>query len=92
MSTATAAPERTRASSTGDRLKDASFWAEWAALVGLVVLVVIFQSLNSTFLSAGNIQSMLTAAAILLVLAVGQTFVIATSGIDLSIASAMDRA
>ncbi len=89
MSTATAAPERTRASSTGDRLKDASFWAEWAALVGLVVLVVIFQSLNSTFLSAGNIQSMLTAAAILLVLAVGQTFVIATSGIDLSIASAM---
>ncbi|MCG5217852.1 ABC transporter permease [Streptosporangium sp. KLBMP 9127] len=71
------------------RLRDAGFWAEWAALVGLVVLVVVFQVLNPTFLSTGNIASMLLAAAILIVLAVGQTFVIATAGIDLSIASTM---
>src|SRR5262245_45463417 len=71
------------------KLKDAGFWAEWAALVGLVVLVIVFQALNSTFLSPGNITSMLLAAAILIVLAVGQTFVIATAGIDLSIASVM---
>ena len=74
------------------RLKDLGFWAEWAAPIGLVVLVVIFQSLNSTFLSAGNIKSMLVAAAILVVLAIGQTFVIATAGIDLSIASTMTLA
>ncbi|MEV0385660.1 ABC transporter permease [Nonomuraea sp. NPDC050643] len=71
------------------KLKDAGFWAEWAALVGLVALVIVFQALNPTFLSPGNITSMLLAAAILIVLAVGQTFVIATAGIDLSIASAM---
>ncbi|WP_433236067.1 ABC transporter permease [Streptosporangium sp. CA-135522] len=71
------------------RLKDVGFWAEWAALVGLVVLVIVFQVLNSTFLSPGNIASMLVAAAILIILAVGQTFVIATAGIDLSIASTM---
>jgi ribose transport system permease protein len=71
------------------RLKDVGAWAEWAALVGLVVLLVIFQALNSTFLSLGNVQAMLVAAAILVVLSVGQTFVVATGGIDLSIASTM---
>jgi ribose transport system permease protein len=70
-------------------LRDLSNWADWAALVGLVVLVIVFQSLNSTFLSSGNIQSMLVAAAILIVLGIGQTFVVATSGIDLSVASTM---
>jgi putative xylitol transport system permease protein len=71
------------------RLKDVGAWAEWAALVGLVVLVLVFQGLNSTFLSLGNVQAMLVAAAILVVLSVGQTFVVATGGIDLSIASTM---
>lgn len=66
--------------------------AEWAALVALVVLVIVFQALNPTFLSSGNIRSMLVAAAILIILAVGQTFVVATSGIDLSIASTMTLA
>ncbi|MER7072553.1 ABC transporter permease [Terrabacter sp. NPDC000476] len=73
----------------GAGLRDLSAWADWAALVGLVVLVVVFQSLNPTFLSAGNIQSMLVASAILIVLGIGQTFVVATSGIDLSVASTM---
>jgi ribose/xylose/arabinose/galactoside ABC-type transport system permease subunit len=71
------------------RLRDIGFWADWAALAGLVVLVVVFQAANPTFLSTGNIQSMLEAAAILIILGVGQTFVIATAGIDLSIASTM---
>ncbi|MDQ6848628.1 MAG: ABC transporter permease [Actinomycetota bacterium] len=71
------------------RFKDLGFWAEWAALVGLIVLVIVFQSSNSTFLSTGNIEAMLVASAILIVLAVGQTFVITTGGIDLSVASVM---
>jgi ribose transport system permease protein len=71
------------------KLRDVGFWAEWAALVGLVVLVIVFQLANSTFLSRGNIESMLVAAAILIILSVGQTFVVATAGIDLSIASTM---
>ncbi len=74
------------------RIRDVGFWADWAALIGLVVLVIVFGALNSTFLSVGNIESMLVAAAILIVLAVGQTFVVATAGIDLSIASTMTLA
>ncbi|NHC44172.1 ABC transporter permease [Motilibacter aurantiacus] len=71
------------------RAKDISFWAEWAALIGLVALVVVFQASDTTFLSEGNIRAMLTAAAILIVLSVGQTFTVATGGIDLSLASTM---
>lgn len=89
MSTAVAAESPGLGTRVGRRLADPGFWAEWAALVGLVALVIVFQALNPTFLSTGNIQAMLAAAAILIVLAVGQTFVIATAGIDLSIASTM---
>lgn len=74
------------------RVRDVGFWADWAAVIGLVVLVIVFGALNSTFLSVGNIESMLVAAAILIILAVGQTFVVATAGIDLSIASTMTLA
>lgn len=79
-------------SPTLSRFTDLGFWAEWAAPIGLVILVIVFQLLNSTFLSAGNIKSMLVAGSILVVLAIGQTFVIATAGIDLSIASTMTLA
>jgi ribose/xylose/arabinose/galactoside ABC-type transport system permease subunit len=64
-------------------------WPELAAPIGLVVLIVIFGLLDSTFVSGGNIEAMLQASAILVVLAVGQTFVVATAGIDLSMASVM---
>jgi putative xylitol transport system permease protein len=70
-------------------LVDPANLAIWAAPIALVVLAIVFQLLNPTFLSLGNLQSMLTSAAILIVLAIGQTFVVATAGIDLSIASAM---
>jgi ribose/xylose/arabinose/galactoside ABC-type transport system permease subunit len=86
---AQAATSPARGSVWSGKLKDVGVWAEWAALVGLVVLVVVFQALNSTFLSLGNVQAMLVSAAILVVLSVGQTFVVATGGIDLSIASTM---
>ncbi|MFJ4223384.1 ABC transporter permease [Microbacterium sp. NPDC089695] len=66
-----------------------SFWAENAAPVGLVVLVVVFAILSPTFLTLGNIQAMLIAAAILIILAVAQSFVITTGGIDLSISATM---
>ena len=49
----------------------------------------MFGALDSTFLTTGNIDAILQASAILVVLAVGQTFVVATAGIDLSVASAM---
>ena len=44
------------------------------------------RALNPTFLTRGNVEAMLVAAAILIVLTIGQTFVITTGGIDLSVA------
>lgn len=54
----------------GRRLFDVSLWADWAALIGLVALLVLFTALDPSFLSTGNITGMLAAAAALLVLTV----------------------
>lgn len=70
-------------------LSDVGFWADRAAGVGLVLLGVVFTIASPDFLTLGNLRSVLVATAILIVLAVGQTFVIATGGIDLSVASTM---
>ena len=68
-------------------LLDVSFWADWASVVGLAGLVIIFGISQPVFLSVANLQALLLAAAILIVIATGQTFVVATSGIDLSLAA-----
>lgn len=70
-------------------LLDPSFWADWASVVGLVGLVIVFGIAQPVFLSIANLQALLLAAAILTVLSIGQTFVVATSGIDLSLAAAV---
>ena len=72
-----------------ERVRDPGFWADWTAVVALVVLVVVFGIASPTFLSFGNVQAVLVAAAILVMLTVGQTYVIITAGIDLSVASAL---
>jgi ribose transport system permease protein len=64
-------------------------WPELAAPIALLVLVIVFSALDSTFLTRGNIDAILEASAILVILAVGQSLVVATSGIDLSVASTM---
>lgn len=68
-------------------LASPAFWADWASAVGLVGLVIVFSLLQPVFLSAANIQALLVASAILIVLSIGQTFVIMTAGIDLSLAA-----
>lgn len=75
----------------GQRLRsatrDPSFWSGNAAVLGLVVVVIVFSILSPAFLTGGNISDVLVAASILVVLAVGQSFPIAAGGIDLSIGS-----
>ncbi len=56
------------------------FWA-W---LFLLILVVFFSLTAQGFLSLFNFQSVVANAAILLIMALGQTFVIITGGIDLS--------
>ncbi|ONI60518.1 ABC transporter permease [Leifsonia sp. ALI-44-B] len=88
MSTTTEArPGRMQA--VAAQTRQLSFWAENAAPIGLVALVIVFSILSPTFLTLGNIRAMLVAAAILVILAIGQAFVITTGGIDLSISATM---
>jgi ribose/xylose/arabinose/galactoside ABC-type transport system permease subunit len=54
------------------------------SLIFLAALIVVFSITGSGFLTLFNIQTMLADAAILAILALGQTFVILGAGIDLS--------
>ncbi len=57
--------------------------------IALVVLIVAFGAINSRFLTPGNLRGIADQTAILLVLAVGVTFVILLGGIDLSVEGVM---
>jgi ribose/xylose/arabinose/galactoside ABC-type transport system permease subunit len=70
------------------RLSEVS-WPELASTIALVVMGIFFAVVNPGYLSEGNVSAILQASAILIVLTIGQTFVIATGGIDLSVASTM---
>jgi ribose transport system permease protein len=59
-------------------------------LLILIALIVVFSALDfSSFLTVPNIRNVATDASVLLVMAVGQTYVIITAGIDLSIGSVL---
>jgi len=58
-------------------------------VLALVLMCLLFTLLNSRFLTTGNLRSIGDASAILLVLAVGATFVILLGGIDLSVEGVM---
>jgi D-xylose transport system permease protein len=54
-------------------------------LLGLVVIVIIFQAQSSKFLSAGNIVNLLVQATFFILLGLGETFALILSEIDLSV-------
>lgn len=65
-----------------------AFWAQYAALLGvLVLLVAVFGSLSNNFFSAATIRLIANQIPALTVVAVGMTFVLVVGGIDLSVGS-----
>jgi ribose transport system permease protein len=74
-----------------------SRWGGWSRLLGggwifllLLALIAVFTVLRpAQFASGFNLSTLAVDAAILLVLAVGQTYVIVTAGIDLSVGSTL---
>jgi len=52
---------------------------------GLLVISALFQSLNSNFLSAGNLVNLLVQGAVYMLLAMGEVFALLLAEIDLSI-------
>lgn len=73
-------------------LGNADFWADWTAPIALVVLSAIFTARSPVFLSVQNIRGMLADSSLIIVMALGMTFVIAIGGIDLSIATTVTLA
>lgn len=61
--------------------------AKLAPLLALILLVIVGAIASPLFLSVGNIRSLLLSSAILMIFAIGQSFVISTAGIDLSVSS-----
>ena len=79
--------EQTEHASTWQRLATGS--TTWIILI-LVGTIVVFSVMEpSSFATVNNARNLVTNAAILLVIAVGMTFVIITAGIDLSVGSVL---
>jgi ribose transport system permease protein len=91
---ATTKPEETR---PDEEAQNHSPWwqrfvtgsSTWIGLI-LVGLILVFSTLEyESFVSSSNARNVATDAAVLLVLAVGMTFVIVTAGIDLSVGAVL---
>jgi len=79
--------EQTEHASTWQRLATGS--TTWILLI-LIGMIVVFSVMEpSSFATVNNARNIATNAAILLVVAVGMTFVIITAGIDLSVGSVL---
>ncbi|MGW3981925.1 ABC transporter permease [Streptomyces mirabilis] len=76
---------RFRAGQTGTTASPLGTLARLAPGVALVLLLIVGFIATPDFVTGGNIKALLTASAILAVLAVGQAFVMSTAGIDLSV-------
>lgn len=89
MTSLSTLPEETAGGRARRAVTDPSFWSGYAAVVGLVLVFVIFSILSPDFLTGSNIGNVLVAASILVVLAAGQSFPIAAGGIDLSVGATL---
>ncbi|MDR0623592.1 MAG: ABC transporter permease [Treponema sp.] len=54
---------------------------------GLLILIIVFSILSEYFFSLNNLLTVATQTAVIAIIAVGQTYVMITAGIDLSIGS-----
>ena len=94
MSTPTAPPEEPVAGSPDERKPSTlqRLAAGSSTQIGLILvaLIVIFSLLEfESFFAVANARNIATDAAVLLVLAVGSTYVIITAGIDLSVGAVL---
>lgn len=62
---------------------------QFGILIGLVVVTAVFTLLEPTYLSLGNILTILEQASVTAILTIGVTFIIITAGIDLSFGSVL---
>lgn len=68
------------------------FLRTYGAIIGMVIVLLIFYWLKPAFLSPANIANVLRQSTILIVLAAGLTIVMSMRGVDLSVAQVADAA
>jgi rhamnose transport system permease protein len=86
----TAAPAVPAQRRSGRRLVDTLIRAREASLVGVLAIVVLgTTAVNSRFLNSQNLRDILLNVAIVALLAIGQTVVVVTRNIDLSVGSVL---
>jgi ribose transport system permease protein len=89
QATAPAEPEAPRRERTPVWQRFVTGSSTWIGLI-LVGLIVVFSLLEyNAFVDVANARNIATDAAVLLVLSVGQTFVIITAGVDLSVGAVL---
>ena len=96
MSDGTAAPPAQESFADEEQTRRAPWWQRFvtgsSTWIGLILagLIIVFATLEyDSFVSASNARNIFTDAAVLLVLAVGMTYVIITAGIDLSVGAVL---
>ena len=62
---------------------------ELAVLAALLVMIVIFAAIDSSYVTVGNFVDIVKQATINGIIAIGITFAIITGGIDLSVGSTL---
>lgn len=67
------------------RKVDVNAWAMAGVLLAMWVLLAVLPATRGMFLTQGNVTNLLSQSSVLLVVAVGMTFVILIRGIDLSV-------
>ncbi|MBS4206531.1 ABC transporter permease [Bacillus sp. FJAT-50079] len=65
-------------------------WSQYSTLFAFIGLVFVFSIITPSFVGWTNIANILSQSAILALVAIGLTFVIASGGIDLSVAAYYD--
>jgi ribose transport system permease protein len=78
--------------SLAERVKLREFLSRSGPLWGLVILCVVMTILSPYFLTFNNLFNVGTQIAVIAILALGQTFVIVSGGIDLSVGSVLGLA
>ena len=84
--------EASPAFSLRSMLKRVTDWREFNVVMAVILLSAILSFSSEAFLTSGNLFSVMRAFSLTAIMAIGQTMVILTGGIDLSVGSTMGLA
>lgn len=89
MSVTSQLPETTTRLKARAAIKRVTGWREFNVVLAVILLSAVLSFSSEAFLTPGNVFSVMRAFSLTAIMAVGQTMVIITGGIDLSVGSIM---